>query len=320
MPVLPSGKSITLVPQIRLLNSIESPPKPGFFWIDSPVDQPDYGLLPDIDTDKGTIKQVPLPESVDDFKKYITVLVSDENGGLENSKFNLNDFPPRGFLPVADKMVWKKWLNSEPVQMFLEIHLAECFDQVEYFSRLKALGFIDNQDKSDLSEQKVGYDLFLEREPLEEKKQRHSRYLKRAEEYLTRLKAMQVSDPQVQITWVDLLMDEFDLLKTWKDAEEFFLNQYAAFPEQIEFHLAYLRCLYEQSKYIEVEEALWKAVKQFPQKTEYWNLLIHVYLNQQWFVKALEIINMALSINSDNKELIENKFLCEAAIRKLERK
>jgi hypothetical protein len=320
MPVLPSGKSVTLIPQIRLLNAIETPPRPGYFWVDSPADQPDYGLLPDVDGNPETFRQVPLPESIEDFKKYITVLVTVENGELDGLKFNLSDFPPRGFLPVEDKMVWKKWLNSQPVQMLLEMHMAECFDQVEYFSRLKALGFIENNGNSDSPGQAVGYDLFLEREPLEEKKQRHSRYFKRAGKYLARLKSMQVKDPQVQITWVDLLMDEFDLLKAWNDGEKFFLNQYAAYPEQIEFHVAYLKCLYEQSKYVEVEEALWKAVAQFPQKTEYWNLLIHVYLNQQWFVKALEIINMALSINSDNKELLENKFLCETAIRKLEKK
>lgn len=320
MPVLPSGKNITLVPQIRLLNAIESPPVSGCFWVDSPGDQSDYGLLPNNGTDAGTFKQVPLPESIEDFKKYITVLASDEHGGLENFKFNLSDFPPMGFLSEADEVVWKNWLHSEPVQLFLEIHMAECFDQVEYFSRLKALGFIENDEKFDSNEQPAGFDLFLEREPLEEKKQRHTRYLKRAEEYLDRLKTMQVSDSHVQITWVDLLMDEMELLKAWKDGEEFFFKQYELCPEQIEFHIAYLKCLYEQGRYADVEAALWKAVAQFPQKTEYWNLLIQIYLNQQWFVKALEIINMAISINSDNKELIENKFLCEAAIRKLEKK
>jgi tetratricopeptide (TPR) repeat protein len=320
MPVLPSGKSITLIPQIRLLNAIESPPRSGYFWIDSPADQPDFGMLPEMTTTRGSYMQVPLPESLDDFKKYITVQVSDENGGLENLKINLIDFPPKGYLSETDEDIWKKWLNSEPVQLFLEMHMAECFDQVEYFSRLKKLGLIDKRNKSTSPEIAGGFDLFLEREPLEEKKLRHARYFKRAEEYLVRLKNMRVKDPLVQITWVDLSMEEFILLKDWKGGEEFFQKQYAAYPEQIEFHLAFLKCLYEQSRYADVEEALWKAVAQYPQKTEYWNLLIQVYLNQQWYVKALEIINMALVINTDNRELLENKFMCENAIRKMTKK
>lgn len=320
MPVLPSGKTVSLVPQIRMLNAIQTAPASGYFWIDSPADLQDFGPLQGSGEEGRTSRQVRFPKSIEDLKKFITVVVSDESGGPEIFKFNLVDFPPASFLSDADKVVWLNWLESQPVQLSLEMHLAECFDQVEYFDRLRTLGVTEEPETLGKTDFSGGFDLFLEREPLEEKKQRHTRYLKRAEEYLKQLKAMHVNDPLVQVTWVDLLMEEFAILKAWKDGEEFFRRRYAAHPEQIEFHVALLKCIFEQNRYTEVEEALWEAVGQFPQRPEYWNLLIHLYLNQQSYKKALETTNMALSINPEGKDLLENKFLCETAIRKMEDK
>jgi tetratricopeptide (TPR) repeat protein len=196
----------------------------------------------------------------------------------------------------------------------------ECFDQVEYFDRLNVLGLDSPVENDTLSGLGGEFDLFLEREPVEEKKQRHARFLNRAEAYLSRLKIMQVKDPQAQITWVDLLMEEFSYLKAWREGEQFFEIQFAGNPGQIEFHVAVLKCMFEQGKYKEVEDDLWKAVVQSPQRTEYWNLLIQIFLNKQSYIKALEIINVALSINPENKALLDTKFLCETTLRRLEKK
>jgi hypothetical protein len=320
MPVLPSGKSIVLVSQIRLLNSIESAPGPGLFWIDSPAENLEIGQLPEI-MDEGVFsRQVTLPESLEEFKEYISVVVSDDADGLEKSKFNLSGFPPVGFLSDGDAQAWKTWLDSQPVQLLLEMRRMECFDQVEYFDRLKVLGLGVPSEKVNPPELSRGFDLFLEREPVEEKKERHARFLHRAEESLSRLKIMQVKDYQAQITWVDLLMEEFSILKDWREGEQFFQIQFGENPKQIEFHVALLKCMFEQGKYKEVEDDLWKAVAQSPQRTEYWNLLIQIFLNQQSYIKALEIIYVALSINPQSKTLLDNKFLCETTLRRLEKK
>jgi hypothetical protein len=302
------------------LNAIQSAPEAGKFWIDLPDHFPDFDVLPNYTIENGNSRQVPLPQTKQDFTKYVTVLASDESGGPEVFKFTLSDFPPPGFLSNVDMGVWKKWLSSEPVQFFLDIRMAECFDQVAYFDRLKVLGLVKISDSAQFANQPGTFDLFLEREPVEEKKLRHARLLSRSEGYLSQLKTMQVKDPLAQITWVDLLMEEFTILKYWQDGEKFFHDQYSANPEQIEFHIASLNCIYEQGRYDDLERILWDAVGRSPQKTEYWNLLIKKYIDQQALGKALEITNMALSINPDNKELVENKFFVETAIRKSERK
>jgi tetratricopeptide (TPR) repeat protein len=315
MPELPSGKSIVLVSQISLLNSIESSPGPGLFWVDSPAENLEIGQSLGIKDESIFLREVPLPESLEEFKQYITVAVSDDADGLEKSRFNLSGFPPAGFLSDDDAQAWRTWLDSQPVQLLLEMRRLECFDQVEYFDRLKILGMAFPSENP--SEPRGGFDLFLEREPVEDKKQRHARFLHRAEGYLSRLKIMQVKDPQAQITWVDLLMEEFSYLKAWREGELFFESQFADNPGHIEFHVALLKCMFEQGKYKEVEDDLWKAVAQSPQRTEYWNLLIQIFLNQQSYIKALEIINVALSINPENKALLDNKFLCETTLRRL---
>lgn len=306
MPVLPSGKIVSLVPQIRLLNAIQAAPSPGMFWIDPISDNLEDPLLPVISDLLTEPRQVPLPGFVEDMPKYITVAVS-EAGSQEVQKFNLIAFPPRGFLSAYDMVIWGDWLNSQPVQLYMEMRMLECFDQVEFFDRLKSLGIFKPGEEN----QAGGFDLLLEKEPLEEKRERHNRYLQRAEEYLIRLKVMQVTEEQSQITWVDLLIEQYGILKTWEDGEDFFGQKYIVYSGQPEFYFAYLTCLFEQGKYQETEEQLWEAVKQFPERADFWELLIRVFLNQQAFEKASEVVNMALAINKDDKRLLDNKFFID---------
>ncbi|HEX7555225.1 MAG TPA: hypothetical protein VF338_01280 [Leptolinea sp.] len=318
MPVLPSGKSIELAPQMRLINFIDAPPAPGLFWVDSPNDLQEFGNLPGNAGNSRSLKQVPLPESLDDFKNYISIVIVDEFGYPETTDYNLKNFPPEGYLNETDLQVWRDWINSEPVQLYLEMRMEECFDQVEYLNRLQLWVKENETGDSKPTELFKRYDLFLQKEPADEKKKRHDRTKQRAQKYIKRLQSMQIDNPIAQITWVDLLMEQFGLLKAWKEGELFFSKCFASNPEQVAYHIGYLKCVFEQKKYAEVEKNVWDAVAQYPQNIEYWQLLINVFFYQQQYDDALQIINSALSINPDNQDLLDFKYIIETAKSKSE--
>jgi tetratricopeptide (TPR) repeat protein len=318
MPVLPSGKSIELVPQIREINFIDTAPAAGFFWIDSSQNLENFSNLPGESENSRPMKQVPLPDSLADFKKYISIVVVDEFGYPEVTEFTLDMFPPKGYLTRSDQDVWEKWIESEPVQLYLEIRMEECFDQVEYLNRLdlwESGSLIHDREKNPLVKR---FDLFLQNEPPDEKKIRHKRNDKRARGYIKRLVAMDVVDPNAQITWVDLLLEEYNITRTWQDGEILLGKRYSANPEQIAYHIGYLKCLFEQKKYTEVEKNAWEAVKQFPQNIEYWQILINVFFYQQQFNDALQIVTSALAINPGNQDLLDFQYKIENAKTKME--
>ncbi len=266
MPVLPSGKSIELVPQMRMINFIDSPPAPGYFWIDSSQDLQDFSSLTGETKNSRPMKQVTLPESLEDFKKYISIVVVDEFGYPEITDLNLEKFPPKGYLNAADSAVWESWINSEPVKLYLEKQMEDCFDQVEYLNRLgRWEAGKPSEEVSNISLVKR-YDLFLQNEPADEKKNRHDRNEKRARGYIDRLISMQVSDPNAQVTWVDLLLEQYEVIKTWQEGEILFDTCYTDNLEQNAYHIGYLKCLFEQKKYSDVEKRVGKAVKQDPLK------------------------------------------------------
>jgi tetratricopeptide (TPR) repeat protein len=318
MPVLPSGKSIELVPQMRLINFIDSPPAPGHFWIDSTQDVDEYAGLPGETENSRPMKQVPLPKTVEDFKKYISIVVVDEFGYPEITDFNLKDFPPQGYLNAVDVNVWESWITSEPVQLYLEMRMQDCYDQVDYLNRIK----LWESGKPAHEIQNISlvkrYDLFLQNEPVEEKKKRHERNEKRAKEYIERLKTMKVKDANGQTTWVDLLLELYGVTKEWLDGEILLAACYQVNPEQIAYHVGYLKCLFEQKKYAEVEKHVWEAVKQYPQNIEYWQILINVFFYQQQYDDALQIVTSALTINPDNQELLDYQYVIETAKGKTE--
>ncbi len=313
MPVLPSGKSIELVPQIWEINYIDTAPAAGFFWIDSAQDLEDYSSLPGKTENTRPMKQVRLPASLNDFKKYISIVVVDEFGYPEVTNFTLDAFPPKGYLNRADQDVWEKWIESDPVKLYLEIRMEECFDQVEYLNRLD----VWESGKDTVEKEKNGlvkrFDLFLENEPADEKKKRHERNDKRSREYIKRLVSMDVKDTNAEITWVDLLLEQYNITRTWQDGEILLGKRFSANPEQIAYHIGYLKCLFEQKKYTEVEKDTWEAVKQFPQNIEYWQILINIFFYQQQFDDALQIIASALAINPGNQELLDFQYKIENA-------
>jgi hypothetical protein len=318
MPVLPSGKSIELVPQMRQINFIDSPPAPGNFWIDSAQDLDEFSNLPGEIENGRPMKQVPLPESLQDFKKYISIAVVDEFGYPEITDFNLENFPPKGYLNPTDFGIWNSWITSDPVQLYLEMRMEECFDQVDYLNRLSTWESgkpLPDSGKTDLVKR---YDLFLQNEPPDEKTKRHERNEIRAKNYIGRLKSMEVTDPNAQITWVDLLLEQFDVTKTWQEGEALFSKRFSANPEQVAYHIGYLKCLFEQKKYSKVEKSVWEAVKQYPQNIEYWQLLINVFFYQQLYNDALQIVTSALSINPGNQDLLDYQYVIETARGKVE--
>jgi len=313
MPVLPSGKSIELVPQMRLVNFIDSPPTSGYFWIDASQTLDEFSKLPGETAVNRPMKQVPLPKSLDDFKKYVSIVVVDEFGYPEITDFNLKNFPPKGYLTQIDEDNWSKWITSEPVQLYLEMRMQDCFDQVEYLNRLKLWESGKPAREIRSTNLVKRYDLFLQNEPPEEKKKRHERNEKRARGYIDRLKIMQVRDVNAQSTWVDLLLELYGVTKTWQDGEVLFANSYKANPEQVAYHVGYLKCLFEQKKYSEVEQLVWEAVKQYPQNIEYWQILINVFFYQQLYDDALQIVTSALTINPNNQDLLDYQYVIETA-------
>lgn len=318
MPVLPSGKSIELVPQMREINFIDSPPAPGCFWVDSSQDLEEFSNLPGETENTRPMKQVPLPESLEDFKKYISIVVVDEFGYPELTNFSLKDFPPKGYLNAADFAVWDSWITSGPVQLYLEMRMENCFDQVEYLTRLSQWEAGKPSVDSGKTNLVRRYDLFLQNEPPEEKKRRHERNEKRAREYIERLHSMQVNDPYAQITWVDLLLEQYRVTKTWQEGEILFSTSFKANPEQVAYHIGYLKCLFEQKKYSEVEKNVWESVKQYPQNIEYWQILINVFFYQQLYDDALQIVTSALTINPGNQDLLDYQYVIETAKGKVE--
>lgn len=311
MPVLPSGKSIELVPQMRPINFIDSPPKPGYFWIDSIRDLDESASLPGETENRRPMKQVPLPRTMDDFMKYISIVVVDEFDYPEITNFNLKNFPPRGYLNSADLVAWESWISSEPVQLYLEMRMQDCFDQVEYLNQMKSW----ESGKPTHELQNINlvkrYDLFLQNEPADEKKKRHDRNVKRAEDYIDRLKSMRVKDANAQITWVDLLLELYAITGDWQNGEMLLAAAYKENPEQIAYHIGYLKCLFEQKKYANVEKYAWEAVKQYPQNIEYWQILINVFYYQQQYADALQIVTSALTINPGNQELLDFQYIIE---------
>jgi tetratricopeptide (TPR) repeat protein len=318
MPVLPSGKSIELVPQMRQINFIDTLPAPGCFWIDSSQELQDFSNLPGEGENSRPMRQVPLPESLDDFKKYISIVVVDEFGYPELTDFNLKSFPPRGYLSRADHALWGSWIRSEPVQLYLEMRMADCFDQVEYLTRLKLWEAGKNSSEVVKDPLVKRYDLFLQNEPPDEKKKRHERNVKRAREYIDRLVAMKVRDTNAQVTWVDLLLEQFSVTKTWQEGEILLMKCYTANPEQVAYHIGYLKCLFEERKYTEVEKNTWEAVKQDPKNVEYWQMLINIFFYKQQYNDALQIVTSALTINPGNQDLLDLQYVIETAQKKQE--
>lgn len=319
MPVLPSGKSIELVPQMRLINFIDSPPVPGYFWVDSTNDLKDYSTLPGEMENNRPMKQVPLPKSLEDFKQYISIVVVDEFGNPEIIDFSLKNFPPEGYLNPGDQAVWDSWINSEPVQLYLEMRMQDCFDQVEYLTRLVKWGTGKPSQQVEKISLTRRYDLFLENEPVEEKKKRHERNQARARGYIDRLKSLRVKDTNAQVTWVDLLLELLDITKAWPEGEELFNQCYMENPEQLAYHIGYLKCQFEQKKFAEVEKQVWEAVKQFPQDIDYWLILINIFYYQQQYDDALQIVASAMTINPGNQDLLDYQYIIETTKAKTER-
>lgn len=318
MPVLPSGKSIELIPQMRQINFIDYPPEPGNFWVDSIQDLEEFAGIPGETENTRPMKQVPLPESTEDFKKYISIVVVDEFGYPEITNFCLKDFPPKGYLNEADFASWESWITSEPVQLYLEMRMEDCFDQVDYLNRLNLCEAGKPSAGLEKNSLVKRYDLFLQNEPADEKKKRHERNDKRARGYIDRLHAMQIKEPNVQITWVDLLLELFGITKTWQEGEILFGTCFKDNPEQVAYQIGYLKCLFEQKKYSEAEKNVWEAVKQYPQNIEFWQILINIFFYQQLYNDALQIVTSALTINPGNQDLLDYQYKIENAKGKME--
>ncbi len=311
MPVLPSGISIELVPQIREINFIDSVPDAGYFWIDSSQDLEDFSHLPGEMENSRPMKQVPLPSSVEDFKKYISIEVVDESGFHRKTDHTLDKFPPEDYLSRDDRLEWDQWLQSEPVGLYLELKMEECFDQVEYLNRVDVWerGRIGVEKRPDGLVKR--FDLFLENEPIDEKRKRHDRNTRRALSYIERLAAMDVKNPNAQATWVDLLLEQCEATQDWYQGEVLLGKRWNVYPRQLAFHIGYLKCLFEQKKFTEVEKDTWEAVKQYPKNIEYWRLLVNIFFYQQLYEEALEIVASALALNSDNQQLLDLHYQIE---------
>ncbi len=311
MPVLPSGKSIELVPKIREINYIDTPPAAGYFWIDSSQDLEDFSRLPGETENSRPLEQVRLPSSVEDFKKYVSIEVVDESGFHKKTEYTLDMFPPEGFLSPGDRKEWDGWIHSDPVGLYLEIKMEECFDQVEYLNHLEVWESGRSAHEKDASGLVKRFDLFLENEPPDEKRKRHERQNRRALKYIERLVSMEVENPNAQTTWVDLLLEQYEITQDWRQGEVVLGKRWKAYPEQLAFHIGYLKCLFEQKKYTEVEKDTWEAVKQNPQNIEYWQLLVNIFVYQQLNDEAQQIVSSALAINPDNQVLLGLKYQIE---------
>lgn len=314
MPVLPSGKKIELIPQMRQINFIDDLPDPGFFWIDTPEDIRESNLPGEAEINR-PMKQVPLPESIDEFLQYISIVVVDQSGFPEITDFTLKNFPPKGYLNRTDHGVWTSWIRSEPVKLYLEIRMSECFDQVEYLTRRNLWEAANPNAERGKQSLVKRYDLFLQNEAPEEKKKRHERNIKRAREYIERLAVMEVTDRNAQVTWVDLLLEQLAVTQTWYDGEILLAKHCAADPRQLAYHIGYLKCLFEERKFTEVEKDVWEALKQYPKNIEYWQIMINIFFYQQKYDDALQIVASAQAINPDNQDLLDFQYRIEKAMK-----
>jgi len=129
---------------------------------------------------------------------------------------------------------------------------------------------------------------------------------------------MDVIDPNAQITWVDLLLEQYEITQTWHTGEIILSRRWKECPEQLAYHIGYLKCLFEQKKYTEVEKDTWEAVKQYPQNIEYWQLLISIFIFQQLYEEALQIVTSALAINSNNQVLLDLLYQIENVMGRIE--
>jgi len=133
MPVLPSGKTITLDLPISMgirlaVFGVPAPPK-GFFWINKNPSASEYGTLHNETKPEDLYSLCPLPKNIEEVKKLLTITLTNESGLMVFDNSPLVDFPVSEFLDERDLQIWNKWLESDPVKLAFEMFIDRCYDQ-----------------------------------------------------------------------------------------------------------------------------------------------------------------------------------------------
>jgi len=287
MLYFPSGKNLYL----RLpLPFFWFPPilkiKPGYFVTSSPeIDN--YQNYPISDFD-GLIEknQHPLPRSIEDIKKFITIKITDCFHQEVSEPTPWINFHPEKYLSTDELQIWEKWKVSEPVKIFLQISIDDCFQQVEEnLDRIRDnVSIVDNVVQ------------YLNK--TEDKKEMNSYFSDQCDrDYLNQLFAIIPEDEFQDPLWIKLIDQHLHRLKVWDEGERFFLNLYKKYPQRKQYHAAYFDCMLDQKRFREVEEIIWDLVVEFPHEILYWDILIKVYVFQNLNDEALHITNLGLAKN-----------------------
>lgn len=293
MLYFPSGKNLYLdlpLPFFWLTPILKI--KPGYFVTSSPeLDNYHEFMNPDFDALIEKI-QHPLPRSIEDTKKFITIKITDYSDQVVCEPTLWIDFHPEKYLSQDEVQIWEKWKVSEPVKIFLQISIDQCFKQVE-----------ENQE-SIREETFLVDDVVQYLNKTEIKKEKNSYFSDQCNrDYLNQLLAIIPGDEFQDSLWISLIDRYLNRMKVWDEGELFFLNLYKKYPERKQYHAAYFECMISQKRYREVEEVLWDLVVEFPHETQYWEKLVKVYLDQNQCDEGLHIADLGLAKNPNAKGL-----------------
>ena len=293
MLYFPSGKNLYLdlpLPYFWLTPILKI--KPGYFVTSFP-EMDNHHEYPKIDFDALIEKnQHPLPRSIEDIKKFVTIKITDYFDQVIYEPTPWIDFRPEKYLSQAEVRIWDKWKVSEPVNIFLQMSIDKCFQQVE-----------ENQD-SIREEAFLVDNVVLYLNKAEIKKEKNSYFSDQCiRDYLNQLFAIIPDDEFQDSIWISLIDQCLHRTKVWDKGENFFLNLYKKFPGRKQYHTAYFDCLINQDRFREVEEVLWDLVVEFPHETLYWEKLVKVYVHQNQYDEGLHIADLGLAKNPNAKSL-----------------
>jgi len=287
MPVLPSGKTITVDLPISMgirlaVFGVPAPPK-GFFWKNKNPSASEYGTLHNETRPEDLYSLCPLPKNIEEVKKLLTITLTNESGLMVFDNSPLVEFPASEFLDEKDLQIWNKWLGSDPVQLAFEMFIDRCYDQPN-----ELISFQEDAENEDESSYLKVFE-----------------YTERTKnlDYLKVLLSMKVEEPSILTTWVDLCHEKFRQLKAWKEAENFYRKLFEQYPENDSFRYQIFCFLLEQKRYDEIEREVWDEVAIHPEKTRYWELLADVYFQQGKKEEAKKIICLSISRHPDNESL-----------------
>ena len=152
MPKLPSGLQLAISKEHILepdINWFHAPDGHFWYWIPAEEDPPPFGPYHEQIRQP---KHAPVPQSKEEMSKFIQVLIMRDDGMYYWLGDYMYEFPfLMKSLSKEDQVAWKKWLDTDPVQAFLDTAIQECQTQsiINKDATGSVTGVVPNDSDSD---------------------------------------------------------------------------------------------------------------------------------------------------------------------------